>query len=162
MKNSNVITSIFAALVCAIIFASAIHAQEKTLSSGASAISNKLEMINAFGYENSGQIRDRLDNLLKMLRGNPAAKGYIINYGSRADKKFLKVRRTQIDEKFALRPKNLINRVTVIDGGYREDSVTELWISANGSQKPALTPTVDEKSVGISKTRKTPTRRKRR
>ncbi len=114
-----------------------------------SKINGNLEMVDAFGYEKSGQIRGRLDNLLKILSENSMAKGYIINYGSRADKKFLKVRRTQINEKFALRPQDLTNRVTVIDGGYREDVETELWISTDDNQKPVPSPTVDAKFVGV-------------
>jgi hypothetical protein len=120
-------------------------------------INRKPQLIDEFGQETSGQIRYRLDILLQKLRDNPTAKGFIINYGSPTDQRFLKVRRAQIIEKFSYRPSELTSRIAVINGGYREEVATELWLSFDENQKPVPTPMIDKRFVEtikpISKTR---------
>ena len=121
-----------------------------------SKIKNKLKLIDDFGLVTSDQIRNRMDKLLTMLNDNPKARGYVINYGSRTNKKFLKQRERQIADYFIYRPTELRNRITIIESDLRKDEETELWFAPDEDQKPVPTPTVDKRFGGISKPTKKP------
>lgn len=119
-------------------------------------ISDKPELIDDFGLEIDEQMRSRTDNLLARLRDNPTAKGFIFNYDSQTNSKFLKVRRAQIEEQFSRRPIELTSRISIINGGYRENPETEIWLSFDENQKPVPTPTVNKKFVETRKPMKKP------
>lgn len=128
--------------------------------SATAAINGKLYQIDDFGREPNGQIRSRLDNFATKLFENPTARGYVINYGSRREgKKILEMRDRLIKSHFAFRSIDT-SRLTFIDGGYREDVATELWLSFDENEKPVPTPTVDARFVGVSGAPKKSVRRK--
>lgn len=119
----------------------------------------KIHLTDEFGREPNGQIKSRLDAFANTLYNYPAAKGYIINYGSRAEGKKTLIRREKlIMTHFQFRGIDL-SKITIVNGGYREVEATELWISFDDN-KPIPTPTINEKFVGIPATAKKPIRRK--
>lgn len=102
-----------------------------------------------FGPVGDCDLGARLDNFLIALRNYPAAKGYIIFYRG-ADE----LPAQQTDE-FAGRVLSMYSnhlrfrrfppeRVTTIDGGFRSERVTELWLVPPGGEIPQPSDTVEK------------------
>ena len=85
----------------------------------------------------------RLDNLAVELQNDPSTRGYIIAYGGRMSP----VGRV---EKLMSRARDYIvtrrgidaSRLTIVNGGYREEDSVELWVVPSGATAPQATPTV--------------------
>ncbi|HSL53559.1 MAG TPA: PEGA domain-containing protein [Pyrinomonadaceae bacterium] len=85
----------------------------------------------------------RLDNLAVELQNDPTTRAYIIAYGGRMSPV------GQV-EKLMTRAKDYIikqrgidaSRLTVVNGGYREEDSVELWVVPSGAAAPQATPTV--------------------
>lgn len=117
------------------------------VSSATAQVNGKLLLIDDFGREPNGQIKGRLDFYFVQLQNNQAAKGYIVNYGSRIEgEKNLARRFNLIKQQIAFRGIDT-SRITLINGGYREVEATELWLSFDENQKPVAIPTVDKRFV---------------
>lgn len=90
----------------------------------------------------------RLDNFAVNLQNSPADKGVIIFYGGRRFRKRLPKRgdaaaraarlKTYLTQRRGI-PKE---QVIVIDGGYREEWMAELWIVPSAATLPSPTPSV--------------------
>ena len=90
----------------------------------------------------------RLDNLAVELQNDPTATTYVIAYGGRTSRigqadllgdrarKYLMTDRL-IDQ----------SRITVINGGFREEDCVELWIIPSGATPPQPSPTVQAGDV---------------
>lgn len=105
----------------------------------------------------------RLDYFSTELQNNPGAQGYIIFYGGRryescwygGQRRGARRPRFGEAEKRAARIKPyLINqrgfdpqRITVVNGGYREAWMAELWIVPGGAKPPVPTPTLQRKDI---------------
>lgn len=97
----------------------------------------------------------RLDAFAIQLQNDPEAKGYIIVYGgSRGKRNEAKARLARmkyyLEHSRGVKPGTL----TVIDGGYRETLMGELWIARTGDSIPKATPTVAAKKVRLKGTAK--------
>lgn len=85
----------------------------------------------------------RLDNLAVELQNDPSTRAYIIAYGGRMSPV------GQV-EKLMTRARDYIikqrgidgSRLTVVNGGYREEDSVELWVVPSGAAAPQATPTV--------------------
>lgn len=105
----------------------------------------------------------RLDNFAIELQNEPEARGYIIIYGGRYyvscynQTRPRRPRRGEALMRAARMPEYLnvrgINpqRVTMIDGGYRESWMAELWIVSKGAHPPKPTPTLQLKDIKFRK-----------
>ena len=117
------------------------------VSSAMAKVNGKLLLIDEFGREPNGQIRARLDNYYSHLQKNPAAQGYIVNYGSRIEGERTLARRiVLIRNNSAFRGIDT-SRITLINGGYREVEATEFWLSFDEHPMPVPTPTIDKRFV---------------
>jgi hypothetical protein len=90
----------------------------------------------------------RLDYLRVGINSDPLAHGYIIIYGGKHG------RRNEVKAKIArvkanLRGHVMPDRVTFIDGGFREKLSVELWLGEKGKSAPIPTPTIDSKDVKL-------------
>ncbi len=90
----------------------------------------------------------RLDNLAVELQADPTAMTYVIAYGGRTS------RIGQADLLSARARDYLVanrgidqSRITVINGGFREEDCVELWIIPSGAVPPQPTPTVQAGDV---------------
>ena len=94
-----------------------------------------------------------LDGLLVELQNQPKMRGHIIVYaprvGSKSDtalayggrmKKYLVVERGMKEE-----------RLTIIDGGFREKLSYEMWLLPEGAKPPAPNPTFSRKDVKLKR-----------
>jgi hypothetical protein len=90
----------------------------------------------------------RLDNLAVELQNDPTATTYVIAYGGRTSRigqaDMLGARaRDYLAANRGIDP----TRVTVINGGFREEDCVELWIIPSGATPPQATPTVQAGDV---------------
>ncbi len=90
----------------------------------------------------------RLDNLAVELQNDPTATTYVITYGGRTSRigqadllgdraRVYLVAKRGIDQ----------SRITVMNGGFREEDCVELWIIPSGATPPQATPTVQAGDV---------------
>ncbi len=101
-------------------------------------------------------IRTRLDTFLIELQNNPETKGYIIYYGGKNHSvcnvnrlpkhKEINIIVTTFKDQVVFRNQDL-GRIVWINGGYRENWTTELWVVPNNADAPKPTPTVKEKEI---------------
>ena len=90
----------------------------------------------------------RLDNLAVELQNDPTATTYVIAYGGRTS-------RIGQADLLGDRARNYLvaqrgidqSRITVINGGFREEDSVELWIIPSGAIPPQPTPTVQAGDV---------------
>jgi hypothetical protein len=102
----------------------------------------------------------RLDNLAVELQADPTAMTYVIAYGGRTS-------RIGQADLLGARARDYLaanrgidqSRVTVINGGFREEDCVELWIIPSGAVPPQPTPTVQ--AGDVRPIRPAPRRRRR-
>jgi hypothetical protein len=102
----------------------------------------------------------RLDNLAVELQNDPSAMTYVIAYGGRTS-------RIGQADRLGARARDYLtaqrgidpSRITVMNGGFREEDCVELWIVPSGATPPQPTPTVGAGEV--RPVRETPRRRRR-
>ena len=120
---------------------------------------------------NCEDAKARLDNLAIQLQQEPTAKGYIIFYGGKSYRTYVKKGRAYVavqlparrgEAKARIYPwKDYIinnrgvdgSRIEVIDGGYREGPMAEFWIVPAGAKPPVPTPTLKETDIKFRKGR---------
>jgi hypothetical protein len=108
----------------------------KSASAPASFIQKEVivpKKVAEFGDAKPDQIKAQLDNFFIELNNDPNAKGYIINYGTKAQKA---ARIRVINQAIAFRKFDK-SRIVFIDGGDNGGAVkTELWVSPAGADAP--------------------------
>jgi len=85
----------------------------------------------------------RLDNLGVELQNDPTTRGYIIAYGGRMSpvgqvEKLMRRAREYLTTERGIDA----SRLSVVNGGFREDDSVELWVVPSGATAPQPTPTV--------------------
>ena len=103
----------------------------------------------------------RLDNLAVELQNDPSTTAYIIAYGGRASR-MGEANRLGARARDYLVTQRGINspRITVLNGGFREEDCVELWIVPSGATPPQPSPTVQAGDVNPG--REAPKRRRGR
>jgi hypothetical protein len=101
--------------------------------------------LDEFGDLNCEDEMARLDNFVIHLQNTPSAQGYIIFYGGRRFRSRLPRVGQAAARAGRLKP-YLVNRrgfpadrIVVINGGYKENFVIELWVVHAGATPPAPT-----------------------
>jgi hypothetical protein len=104
----------------------------------------------------------RLDNLAVTLQNDPTATTYVIAYGGRTS-------RLGTADLLGTRARDYLvanrgidaSRITVLNGGFREEDCVELWMVPSGATPPQATPTVQAGDVRPARST-TPRRRRGR
>ena len=107
----------------------------------------------------------RLDNFANELQANPGAQGYIIGYGGRTSRPGEGQARADRAKDYLVTSRGIdAGRLVTVDGGYKEEPTTELWIVPSGAAPPTASPTVDASEVRPARParRRAPARRRRR
>jgi hypothetical protein len=136
------------------------------LIDGASALaqtSNGAREIDKFGSICCEDEMARMDNFAVSLQNEPGAVGYIIFYEGRryapcSSRSTRPPRRGEAQARAArLKPYLMerrgmdAKRVVVVNGGYREEWMAELWIVPTGAEPPKPTPTLKAKDIRFRK-----------
>jgi hypothetical protein len=104
----------------------------------------------------------RLDNLAIELANVPDATGYIIVYAGRKSRVGQAQYLGERARNYLVRTRGVdANRITVVDGGYREADEFEIWIVPQGAQPPQAKPTLQPSEVQPSTSPRTGPRRRR-
>ena len=105
----------------------------------------------------------RLDNLAIALQNTPDSQAYIIIYGgrtSRTGQADMLGRRTM---DYMVNQRGMdTQRITIVNGGYRDTDFFEIWICPPGAKRPEPTPTVQPGDVQPSQERTRPRKPRRR
>ncbi len=85
----------------------------------------------------------RLDNLAVELQNDPTTRAYIIAYGGRMSPVGQVEKLMNRAREYMVTQRGIdASRLSVVNGGYREDDSVELWIVPSGATAPQATPTV--------------------
>jgi hypothetical protein len=112
-----------------------------------------------YGNIPRNDVKARLDNFANELQNQPGSQGYIIGYGGRKGATGEAQRRADFAKDYLVNTRGIdAGRLVTIDGGFKEEATTELWIVPAGATPPTATPTVDASQVQMMAS---PTRRRR-
>ena len=85
----------------------------------------------------------RLDNLAVELQNDPTTRAYIIAYGGRMSPVGQVEKLMNRAREYMVTQRGIdASRLSVVNGGYREEDSVELWIVPSGASAPQATPTV--------------------
>jgi len=85
----------------------------------------------------------RLDNLAVELQNDPTTRAYIIAYGGRMSPVGQVEKLMNRAREYMVTQRGIdVSRLSVVNGGYREEDSVELWIVPSGAAAPQATPTV--------------------
>jgi hypothetical protein len=85
----------------------------------------------------------RLDNLAVELQNDPTTRAYIIAYGGRMSPVGQVEKLMNRTREYMVTQRGIdAARLSVVNGGYREEDSVELWIVPSGAAAPQATPTV--------------------
>jgi len=102
----------------------------------------------------------KLDDFATELRFDPGSQGYIIGYGGRTSPVGTGQTIAEAVKTYLVDKHYVGNSLVTVDGGYKEEVTTELWLVPPGAIPPTATPTVDPSKLKTSKpARKTPASR---
>ncbi|MDQ1592021.1 MAG: hypothetical protein QOG71_2648 [Pyrinomonadaceae bacterium] len=106
----------------------------------------------------------RLDNFAIQLQNDPGAQGYIIAYGGRRGPAGEAQTRADFAKNYLVNSRGIdAGRLVTVDGGFREEATTELWLVPSGATPPTASPNVDASEVQTTRPpRRAPRRRGRR
>ena len=83
----------------------------------------------------------RLDNFGVELQNDPSARAYIIAYGGRMSPlSQVEVLMSRARDYLVTQRQIDTSRLTVVNGGFREEDSVELWIVPSGAAPPRATP----------------------
>jgi len=90
----------------------------------------------------------QLSDLYDELRKDPTAQGYLVCYGGRRSRRDEARRRCERGRDYLGRTRGITaGRIVTVDGGFREEPLTELWVVPSGVTPPPASPTVDPSEV---------------
>jgi hypothetical protein len=108
-----------------------------------------------FGPMKLGDRSARLDNFAIELQSDPTAQGYLVAYGGRRSSPITAKTTLNLFSAYLTKTRGInATRIVTIDGGYRDEPITELWIVPSGAMPPGATPTVDPSEVSSPKVKK--------
>jgi hypothetical protein len=97
------------------------------------------------------KIREILDGFAQHLKANPSLRALLISYGGKQSCHNEALLRARLATRYLLKVHKLpLSRATILDGGYRENGVVELWVGSPGAIPPTPTRTINRKEVIIS------------
>ncbi len=125
--------------------ASGVTAQE----AGRDAIYTRFEEYSADAPQD--KIREILDAFAQHLKSNPSLRALLISYGGKQSCRNEALSRARLAIRYLSKMHGISsNRSTILNGGYREDWVVELWVGSHGATRPSPTRTINRKRVIIS------------
>jgi hypothetical protein len=116
--------------------------------------------LDEFSHLPYSDIAARMDSYFIQIANEPASTGYIVVYGGRQlNKKYVAAVMKSLNQIMAFR-KYDSTRVKIVDGGFREDMMVEVYLIPAGVEPPKPTPTLNSDFV-VEPKRKAVVRRKK-
>lgn len=113
-----------------------------------------------FGNISNDDAKARLDTFAVELQNDPTSTATIITYGGRRATTNQAQRRADFARDYLVNQRGIdAARITTVDGGFREEASTELYIVPTGAQQPAPSNTIDASEVQTAPERRAPRRR---
>ena len=108
-------------------------------------VAREFDECNTCSYDDQ---KARLDNLAVELQNDPSTRAYVIAYGGRMSQ-LGQVERLMSRAREYLVSERAIDasRLTIVNGGFREEDSVELWVVPSGAAAPRATPTVQAGEV---------------
>jgi hypothetical protein len=123
------------------------------LSEGSLATCSVLEQprkFDEFGDVTCEDEMARLDNFTITVLNNPHSKAYVIVYGGRRGRLNEAKARAARMNFYLVKIRGMeAKRIVTLDGGFREELMSEFWLVQQGDSAPLPTPTVDPKVVKL-------------
>ena len=114
--------------------------------------------VDEYGPIRRNDEKARLDNFAIALQNAPGAQGYIIAYGGRRGREGEAQARANFARDYLVTTRGIdASRIVTVDGGFREEASTELWLVPQGATPPTASPTLQPGDV---QTIRTPARRR--
>lgn len=123
-----------------------------TSSSSTTSITQSARKIDEYGKIQEEDEQTRLDNYALEVGALPTDKGYIISYGGRQSVPGEAQNRLKAAKDYLVKKRGLdASKLVTLDGGYREEATTELWLVVQGAAPPMAQPSVDPSEVKMMK-----------
>lgn len=123
---------------------------ESTAAIGRTTVGLSHFKFDEFGHIHTGDTKARLDNLAFTLQNDPSLQVHIVVYGGRVGPREQARRRADWMKDYLVMGRGMEpERIITIDGGYREESSGELWLSVRGTGAPTPAPTIDKSYVRL-------------
>jgi hypothetical protein len=111
-----------------------------------------LPRLSSYGDVSLDRERSLLDNFSIALKDEPNRMGFIISYAGKRARLGEAKARAQRAKNYLVKERGFdSNRLTTVDGGYREAAEVELYIVPDGMCTPTPAPTIDPRDVKIVK-----------
>lgn len=140
-------------IICAVLLIVSVNFYSQDFSETNSAESEKAEKVDEFGKLPECDWQARIDNLLVAVQNNLTSKGVIIAYQG------ANVLPVNYDKSSTRRYKSYINfrgfdldRIEFIEGGFRDEEMTELWRILPGAEMPKPSETIPKPELPTGKT----------
>lgn len=96
------------------------------------------------------KVQELLDAFAQLLKSNPPLKAFLISYGGKHSCRNEALQRARLATRYLSNTHGISSsRSAILDGGYREDWVMELWVGSLGATPPSPTRTISMKQVMI-------------
>jgi hypothetical protein len=97
------------------------------------------------------KIRELLDAFAQHLKANPSLRAFLISYGGKQSCRNEALLRARLATQYLSKMHGISSRrSTILNGGYREAWVVELWVGSPRATSPSPTRTINRKRVMIS------------
>jgi hypothetical protein len=144
-KVTSVQTGLLALLVCSFI------AYGKTCPAQTTLLENSPVKLDEYGNLPTHDEAAHLDLFAEKLFKQPGLRGYIVAYSEPRMGRGSYLRRIHGVGRYLTEARGIeANRVVVIDGGYKEKFVTQLWLVPEGAAPPSPAPTISLPPVTTS------------
>lgn len=118
--------------------------------------------VDEYGNINPDAAKARLDNYAIELQNDTAARAVIIGYGGRVGRAGEAQTRADFARDYLVNQRGIdVGRISTVDGGFREEATTELYIVPTGATEPTASPNVDASEVQTTPARRTRAPRRR-
>jgi hypothetical protein len=108
-------------------------------------VAREFDECNSCSYDDQ---KARLDNLAVELQNDPSTRAYIFAYGGRMSPLGQVERLMSRAREYLVAQRGIdASRLTIVNGGFREEDSVELWMVPSGAAAPRATPTVQAGDV---------------
>jgi hypothetical protein len=142
-------TIVLNGLIVASVMFGAFSVNATAQDSGRDAIYSRFEEY--YADTSREKIREILDAFAQHLKTNPSLRAFLISYGGKQSCRNEALLRARLATDYLSKMHGISSRrSTILNGGYRETWVLELWVGSPSATSPSPKRTINRKQVMIS------------